>query len=153
MAALLLIRASMLNLSFIFFLQAKAAIINFKVSEIFRRLRQAFEFSMKPGCLSHGCSPDKQTHSFLCDGLFYSGVPVGVGYLYIMCLIGFFSEHACMSQGKKCDSEPIRPHYVNIASGSFLWHVFFASWRWLHLFIFFANTFLKTTDLICKKIK
>ena len=26
----------------------------------------------------------------------------GVGYLHIMCLIGFFSEHACMSQGKKC---------------------------------------------------
>ena len=46
-------------------------------------------------------------------------MPVGVGYLYIMCLMGFFVEHACMSQGKKMRSEPIRPHYVNIASDSF----------------------------------
>ncbi len=29
-------------------------------------------------------------------------IGAGVGYLHIMCLIGFFSEHACMSQGKKC---------------------------------------------------
>jgi hypothetical protein len=35
----------MLNLSFIFFEQAKAALINFKEVKIFRRLRQAFDSS------------------------------------------------------------------------------------------------------------
>jgi hypothetical protein len=31
-------------------------------------------------------------------------IGAGVGYLHIMCLIGFFVEHACMSQGKKCEA-------------------------------------------------
>ena len=46
-----------------------------------------------------------------------------VGYLYIMCLMGFFSEHV-NEPGQKMRSEPIRPHYVNIASGSFFGVVF-----------------------------
>ena len=54
----------------------------------------------------------------------------------IMCLIGFFSEHACMSRAKNT----IRPHYVNIASGSFF-GVAFCFVALTALVYFFANTF------------
>jgi hypothetical protein len=69
-----------------------------------------------------------------------------------MCIIGFFSEHVYISMGKKCGSEPIMPHYVNIASGSFFWRVFLLRGVGA-LVYFFVNTFLKTIDFICKKIK
>ncbi len=64
MIVLLLIRASMLNLSFMFFTQAKAAIIDFKEVKNFRRLRQAFKFSMKPGCLCTAAT--QKTISYAC---------------------------------------------------------------------------------------
>jgi hypothetical protein len=73
-------------------------------------------------------------------------LPVGVGYLTLMCFIGFFSWrwHACMSMGKKMRSEPIKPHFFGVG---------FCFVAWAALVYFFANTFLKTTDFICKKIK
>ena len=39
-------------------------------------------------------------------------------------------------------SEPIRPHYVNIASGSFYWCVFLFC-VWVQLFYFFSLSFKK----------
>jgi len=31
-------------------------------------------------------------------------VVCGVGYLTLMCIVGFFSVHACISVGKKCEA-------------------------------------------------
>ena len=36
-----------------------------------------------------------------------------------MCIIGLPFEHTCMRVAKAVQSEPIMPHYVNVASGSF----------------------------------
>ncbi len=47
-------------------------------------------------------------------------------------------------------SEPIMPHYVNVASGKFFWRGFLLR-AVAALVCFFANTFLQTIDFICKK--
>ena len=57
-------------------------------------------------------------------GLYFFVVQCGGGYLYIMCLIGFFFRACLHKPGQKMRSEPIRPHYVNVASGSFFWRGF-----------------------------
>jgi hypothetical protein len=41
-------------------------------------------------------------------------------------------------QGQKMRSEPIMPHYVNVASGSFLWRGFLLRGVGLQLFYFFS---------------
>jgi len=82
---------------------------------------------------------------FFCDAF-------GVGYLYIMCLIGFFFRACLHERSKKMRSEPIRPHYVNIASGSFFWRGFLLSCCWCTC-LFFCKYFFKNYRFICKKIK
>jgi hypothetical protein len=53
-----------------FFEQAKAAIINFKAAEIFRRLRQAFKFS-EAWLSLHGCNKKIISIAMLAGALFY----------------------------------------------------------------------------------
>lgn len=70
-------------------------------------------------------------------GLYFFVLQCGGGYLYIMCLIGFFFRACLHERSQKMRSEPIRPHYVNVASGSFFFGVGFCSVLWVQLFYFF----------------
>lgn len=75
--------------------------------------------------------------------LYFFVVQCGGGYLYIMFLIGFFFM-ACPEghkRSQKMRSEPIRPHYVNVASGSFFMAWVFCFVVLAALVYFFANTF------------
>ena len=84
--------------------------------------------------------------------LYFFVLQCGGGYLYIMCLIGFFFRACLHERSQKMRSEPIRPHYVNVASGSFFWRGFLFCVRGA-LVYFFCKYFFKNYRFIYKKIK